>query len=193
MEERKPNFIVGIGGSAGALDAYRAVLSALPTNTGMAFIIISHMQPAAYSQLALILSRHTKMPVVVAKENMPIQSNHVYVIAPDEDLTVVNYTFKVVTPRSRRNKQIDLFFISLAESMKASAVGIVFSGYDGDGTEGCKQIKLNGGTTFAQDESAAVEHMPRNAQLADTIDFVMAPAKIAKELKKLALRMKRKS
>src|ERR1700676_571291 len=130
-----PNFIVGIGGSAGALNAYKALLDALPSNTGMAFVIISHIHPAADSQLAQILSSHTKMPVLVASTAMPIRANHVYVIPPKADLLIESYTFKVASPRTRRNKQVNFFLISLAEAMRARAVGIILSGYEGDGTE----------------------------------------------------------
>ena len=181
-----PKFIVGVGGSAGALPAYCALLDALPSDTGMAFVIISHMNPTASSQLAKILSRHTKMPVIVASMKMPIQRNHVYVIPPDSDLLIENYTFKVLSPRSGRNKQIDLFFVSLAEAMGKRAIGIVLSGYHGDGTEGCKEIKAAGGITFAQDMSAEVSQMPLTAQVSGFVDFVMPPGKISAKLKKLA-------
>ncbi|MDQ3046913.1 MAG: chemotaxis protein CheB [Bacteroidota bacterium] len=186
MNTIQPKFIVGIGGSAGALDAYKALLNAMPPDTGMAFVIISHMNPSAHSYLAIILQRHTKMSVTVASEEMPILANHVYVIPPDSDLTVENYRFRVISPRSCRNKQIDLFFISLADAMGARAVGIVLSGYDGDGTAGCKHIKANGGITFAQDLSAEVDSMPLSAQEAGCIDFVIPLNKIPGKLKKLA-------
>ena len=153
-----PNFIVGIGGSAGALNAYKAFLEALTSNTGMAFVIISHMNPTASSQLAKILSLHTRMSVIVPSDATPIRANHVYVIPPDADLFIENYTFKIIAPRSGRNKQVDLFFVSLAEAMGARAIGIILSGYDGDGTEGCEQIKAKGGIIFAQDMSAEIEH-----------------------------------
>src|SRR5665648_515028 len=118
MGTLQPNFIVGIGGSAGSLDAYKTLLDAMPSNTGMAFVIISHMSPTASSQLAEILSRNTKMTVMVASMAMPILPNHVYVIPPDADLLIEkNYIFKVISPRSARNKQIDVFFASLAEAM----------------------------------------------------------------------------
>jgi two-component system CheB/CheR fusion protein len=180
-----PTFVVGIGGSAGALDAYKTFFDALPSNTGMAFVIVSHITPTANSQLALILSRHTKMKVVVAFTAMPIRANHVYVIPPDVDLLVEGYALKVISPRSMRSVQIDLFLTSLAKAMGARAVGIILSGYGGDGTEGCRQIKANGGTTFAQDASAEVEHMPLSAQAAGCIDFVLPPEKIPSELKRL--------
>ena len=181
-----PNFIVGIGGSAGALNAYKSILNALPSRTGMAFVIISHMNPTASSQLAQILSRHTKMTVVVAFAAMPIRANYVYVIPPDVDLLVEGDTLKVISPRSKRNVQIDLFLTSLAKAMGPRAVGIVLSGFDGDGTEGCRQIKANGGVTFAQDASAEAEDMPLSAQAAGCIDFVLPPEKIPPELERLA-------
>ena len=90
MKRVQPIFIVGIGGSAGALNAYKALLDSIPSDTGMAFVIISHMNPTAHSQLANILSRHTKMSVFVASEAMVILANHVYIIPPDSDLTMDN-------------------------------------------------------------------------------------------------------
>jgi chemotaxis response regulator CheB len=180
-----PNFIVGIGGSAGGLNAYKALLDTLPFNTGMAFVIVSHITPAANSQLAQILSGHTQMKVTVASTAMPIRANHVYVIPPNADLLIENYTFKIVSPRTRRNAQIDLFLTSLAEAMGARAIGIILSGADGDGTEGCKQIKAKGGTTFAQDMSAEVNGMPLSAQASGCIDFVLPPADMPSELRRL--------
>ena len=182
IEITHPKLIVGIGGSAGALNAYKALLEAMPTNTEMAFVIISHMNPTASSQLALILSRHTKMPVTVASMVMPILANCVYVIPPDADLFIENYIFNVISPRSGRNKQIDVFFISLAEAMGVRAVGIILSGYDSDGTEGCKHIKAHGGKTFAQDMSAEVDFMPLSAQASGCADFVMPLNRIPDKL-----------
>ena len=190
MGASHPKFIVGIGGSAGALSAYKVLLGSMPYNTDMAFVIISHMSPTAHSQLATILSRHTKMTVTVASMAMPILANHVYVIPSDSDLLIENYCFKVITPRSGRGKQIDVFFVSLAEAMGARAIGIVLSGYDGDGTEGCKHIKAHGGKTFAQDMSAEVDYMPLNAQASGCVDFVIPLDKIPDKLKSLASALK---
>ena len=185
-----PKLIVGIGGSAGALSAYKALLNAMPSNTGMAFVVISHMNPTAHSQLAAILSRHTKMKVMVASMAMSVLANHVYVIPPDSDLLIENYSFKVISPRSGRNKQVDVFFVSLAESMGVRAIGIILSGYDGDGTEGCKHIRANGGKTFAQDMSAEVDFMPLSAQASGCADFVMPLDEIPGKLKSLAASLK---
>jgi len=189
MGALQPKLIVGIGGSAGALNAYKALLDALPPDTGMAFVIISHMNPTANSQLAEILSRHTKMTVKAASMAMQIRANHVYVIPPDADLLIENYTFKV-SPRSVGHKQIDVFFVSLAEAMRTRAIGIILSGYDSDGTEGCKHIKANGGKTFAQDMSAEVDFMPLSAQASGCADFVMPLDKIPDKLKSLAATLK---
>lgn len=185
MATVRPEYIVGIGASAGGLNAYKALLDAVPSNTGMAFVIVAHLYPTAHSQLARILSRHTKMAVAVAATAMLVRANHVYVIPPDADLFIESYTLKLVSPRAKRNVQVDLFFCSLAEAMGARAIGIVLSGYDGDGTVGCKQIKAKGGTTFAQDMSAEVNLMPRHAEAAGCIDFVLPPDKISEELQRL--------
>ena len=188
MKTSSPSFVVGIGGSAGGLNAYKAFFDALPSDTGMAFVVISHIHPAAHSELAEILSRHTKMTVVLAESEMKIRANQVYVIPGNADLSIVNGALRVISPRISRNSQIDLFFTSLATAMDARAVGIVLSGYDGDGAEGCKRIKAAGGTTFAQDNSAEVSGMPLTAQATGCVDFVLPPDKIPAELDKLITR-----
>ncbi len=188
MATLHPNFIVGIGGSAGGLQAYVAFLDALSANTGMAFVIVCHLMPSANSQLAEILSLHTEMPVTIASTGMPIRANHVYVIPPNADLFVEGDTLRVTSPRTKskfRHKQVDLFLTSLAEAMGPHAIGIIFSGGDGDGTEGCRHIKAKGGTTFAQDISAQVDEMPLSAQASGCVDFVLPPDRIPEELLKI--------
>ena len=185
-----PKLIVGIGSSTGALEAYRVLLKAMPPNIGMAFVIISHMNPTAHNLLAKILSHYTEMTVKVASTAMPIRANHVYIIPPDADLFIEDYTFKVISPRSGSDTQIDVFFISLAQAMGVRAIGIILSGYFSDGTEGCKHIKAHGGKTFAQDRSAEVDSMPLNAQAAGYVDFVMPLDKIPDKLKSLAMALK---
>ena len=185
MERAPPNFIVGIGASAGGLNAYKAFFDALPSNTGMAFVVISHIHPAAHSQLAEILSRHTKMTVILATSGMKIWADEVYVIPGDADLLVENGALKVISPRTRRNAQVDILFSSLATAMGARAIGVVLSGYDGDGSEGCRRIKAAGGITFAQDASAEVSGMPDSAQATGCVDFVLPPEMIPVELNKL--------
>lgn len=186
-----PTAIVGIGGSAGALNAYKALLDHLPAGTGLAFVIISHIHPEAYSQLAKILARHTKMPVLVASDAMPIGANHVYVIPANADLEAEKYQFKVISPRSRRNAQIDLFFASIADVFGDRAIGVILSGYDGDGTAGCKHIKEQGGITFAQDQSAEIDDMSVSAKASGCVNFVLPPDKISAALIVMAARFAR--
>lgn len=188
MKSSIPTCIVGIGGSAGALNAYKTLLDCLPADTGMAFVIISHLHPDAYSQLAQILGRHTNMPTLVASGAMPISANHVYVIPENADLEVEKHRFKVTSPRHLRNTQIDLFFASIAHVFGNRAIGLIFSGYDGDGTAGCKHIKEKGGITFAQDHSAEVDAMPVSAQSSNYVDFVLSPDKISAALIEIAAR-----
>lgn len=181
----RPNFIVGIGGSAGALQVYKALLDALPADTGMAFVIVSHMLPKAESMLAEILALRTTMPVAQASDGMRIRPNHVYVIAPNTDLAIEDVVFKVVSPRTMglgRHKQIDFFLKSLSEAWGPKSISIILSGYDGDGTEGCKAIKARGGTTFTQDLGAEVDSMPLHAQASGCVDFVVSAEKIAEHL-----------
>jgi len=191
MKKSVPTCIVGIGGSAGALNAYKALLDHLPADTGMALVIIAHLNPEAYSQLTQILARHTRMPALVATDAMPMRANHVYVIPANADLEVEKNKFKVTSPRSRRNAQVDLFFASIAEAFGDRAIGVVFSGYDGDGTAGCKHIKEKGGITFAQDKSAEVDNMPVSAQASGYVDFVLAPDKISAALIEIGARVAR--
>jgi two-component system CheB/CheR fusion protein len=184
-----PEFIVGIGGSAGGLKAYLALLDALPGNTKMAFVVIAHMSPTGESFLTKILSKATNMPVKQASEGMSIEANHVYVIPPNTNLYVDGYAFKVVSPRTLkdgRHKQVDYFLISLAEFMGPRAISIILSGGDGDGTEGSKCIKEHGGITFAQDLSADVDSMPLHALASGCVDFVLSPTKISEELVKIS-------
>jgi len=189
MDGLVPEIIVGIGGSAGGLRAYLALLDSLPSNTGMAFVVVAHMNPAGESLLTQILSRASTMPVIQASEGMALEANHVYVIPPNTNLLLEGNAFKVVTPRTMnggRHRQVDYFLISLAEQKGSHAISIILSGGDGDGTEGCKCIKANGGITFAQDLSAEVGSMPLHAQASGCVDFVLSPEKISEELVKIS-------
>ena len=191
MGTLQPSFIVGIGGSAGSLSAYKLFFEAMPSNTGMAFIVITHLQPYASSILDQILSRHTKMPVVLAQTGLVVTANRVYVIPPNADLSVKGYILNVVSPPKRASRQVDCLFKSLAESLGPQAIGIILSGYCNDGTEGCKHIKAKGGTTFAQDQSAEVSSMPLSAHGSGCIDFVLPPEKMPSELLKLIISMEK--
>ena len=189
MTLTSPNFVVGIGASAGGLSAFKLFFNALPPDTGMAFVVISHLLPAAHSQLAEILTRHTPMPVLLAVSGMLVRANEVYVIPANADLLLEDGTLIVISPRNRRNSQIDIFFSSIALAVGSRAVGIVFSGYDGDGAAGCQRIKAAGGTTFAQDATAEVSSMPLRARATGCVDFVLPPDAMPAELQKMTGRL----
>ncbi len=179
--------IVGIGASAGGLEAATQLLKALPTNLGMGFVLVQHLDPTHESILATLLSKATAMPVSEAKDETHVKPNHVYVIPHNKDMTIINGVLKLTT-RSTGNKlhmPIDQFFRSLAESQKEKAIGVVLSGTASDGTLGLKAIKSAGGITFAQDETAKYQGMPKAAIASGYVDLVLSPTRIAEELTRM--------
>jgi len=178
--------IVGIGASAGGLDAFTQLLRALPAETGMAFALIQHLDPRHESQLAEVLARTTAMPVVAVTDRLRVAPDHVYVIPPNADMTIDGAAF-ALTPRvtGDRHMPIDLFFRSLAETQHDRAIGVVLSGTGADGTLGLRAIKAERGITFVQDQKTAKHAgMPQSA--ATGADFVLPPARIARELGRIA-------
>jgi len=182
--------VVGIGASAGGLDAFRALLKSLPVDTGMAFVLIQHLDPKHVSMLPALLGEYTGMPVVEVKHGMQIEPNHVYVIAPDSTLALHHGRLQVFDRILERGRHlpVDYFFNSLADDLGNKAIGVVCSGTASDGTLGLKAIKAGGGITFAQDEPTAEYFgMPGSAIAAGCVDFVMPPKSIAKEVGQIAL------
>jgi two-component system CheB/CheR fusion protein len=180
--------IVAIGASAGGLEAVMELLQNLPTNTGMAFVYIQHLDPSHKSMLTEILSRVTKMKVQDAKHLMAVRSNNIYIIPPKKDLYIINHKLKLDNRKSKPaiNLPIDKFFKSLAEFHSEGAIGIVLSGNASDGTIGLKEIKNAGGLTFAQNASAKFESMPRSAISEGCVDLVLSPKDIALELGRIS-------
>ena len=181
--------IVGIGASAGGLEAFTELLRVMPTDTGMAFVLVQHLEPKHESVLTTLLGRTTKMPVQEAREDMRVESNHVYVIPANADSSLLDGLLHVVgrTAPAGRHLPIDYFFQSLAESRGPRAIGVILSGTASDGTAGIRAIKEAGGITFAQDPaSAKFDGMPRNAIASGYVDLVLPPDRIAKELARLA-------
>ena len=176
--------IVAIGASSGGLEAVTELFKNLPPDTGMAFIFIQHLSPDYKSILASLLAKTTKMEVLEIAGLMAIQPNHVYVIPHNKGIEVTDGHVKLI-PRSKNsplNLCIDVLFISLAETHKGNAIGIVLSGNASDGTMGLKAIKQEGGITFAQDNSAKYASMPESAINEGVADFVLSPKQIAAEL-----------
>lgn len=180
--------IVGIGASAGGLEAFNQLLMHLPLDTGMAFVLVAHLDPEHESALTQILARATQLPVSEIVDNQVVLPDHVYVIPRDTSLSIAQGMLKLV-PRSRaRNihRPIDIFFESLAQDRGARSIGVVLSGTGSDGSLGLETIKAEGGITFAQDDSAKYDSMPRSAVIAGCVDRVLSPVAIAEELARLA-------
>ncbi|MGB8632251.1 MAG: chemotaxis protein CheB, partial [Xanthobacteraceae bacterium] len=180
------SLIVGIGASAGGLDAFKTFFANMPPDSGMAFVLVQHLSPDHKSVLADLIGRMTTMPVVEAENNMPIASNTVYVIPPDATLTLKQRSLHVSRPAPPRDRRrpIDTLFSSLAEEHGENAICIVLSGTGSDGTLGLKTIKEHGGLTFAQAEidHTAKSGMPQSAAATGLVDEIMPveemPAKL---------------
>ncbi len=183
-----PHPIVGVGASAGGLEAFQELLRALPADTGMGFVLVQHLDPVHESALTKLLARSSSMPVYEATQNMHVEPDTVYVIPPNVQMAIVGGVLKL-TPRGKvpgAARSIDFFFEALAQDQRERAIGVVLSGTASDGTLGLEAIKAEGGLTFAQDESAKYDSMPRSAIAAGCVDFVMSPPGIAAELTRIA-------
>jgi two-component system, chemotaxis family, CheB/CheR fusion protein len=180
--------IVGIGASAGGLEAFLAFLSALPPQTGMAFIFFQHLEPHHESHLPEILSRATAMPVLHARDGVRVQPDRLYVAPPNVVLTIEDGALRL-SPRVENGVQyypIDQFFFSLAKDQGNRSIGVILSGSSSDGAQGLRAIKCAEGTTLAQDEgSAKFGGMPHSAMATGAVDFVMSPQMIAAELARI--------
>jgi two-component system CheB/CheR fusion protein len=179
--------VVGIGASAGGLEAATALLGALPADTGMAFVLVQHLSPIHRSMLTDILSRVTRMPVTEVHDELPIEPDHVYVIAPGQSMTILGGALQS-QPRKTAglHHPIDQFLRSLANDRGHLAVGVILSGTATDGTLGLGALKAEGGITFAQDDAAQHTSMPRSAIAAGYVDFVLPPSEIAKEIVRIS-------
>ncbi|HEY6063326.1 MAG TPA: chemotaxis protein CheB, partial [Chitinophagaceae bacterium] len=179
--------VVGIGASAGGLDAFKKLLKAIPEDSGMAYVLVQHLDPKHESMLPELLQKVTNIPVIEIADDIKVLPDHIYII-PSNKMLISNDGVLELTPRpakikNERNLPIDLFFSSLAEVHQSHAIGVVLSGTATDGTLGLKAIKDHGGITFAQDEaSAAYEGMPHSAAQAGVVDFILPPEKIPQKL-----------
>ena len=182
--------VVGIGASAGGLEAFTELLSQLPGDTGMSFVLIQHLDPNHDSHLRELLSKASKMPVSEVKGETRVEANHVYVIAPRCNLGISGGILSTPPrPDRGRNLPIDSFLRALAEDRGNRAIGVILSGTASDGTLGLQAIKAAGGITFAQAlRSAKYDSMPRSAIAAGVADFVLPPEGIARQLVAIARR-----
>jgi two-component system CheB/CheR fusion protein len=187
MEESFP--VVGIGASAGGLEAFSQILRELPPDINMALVLIQHLDPTYKSMLTELLSKTTKLPVAEVTDGMQVKSRHVYVIPPNTSMTISKGTLHL-TPRvevDRKHMPIDRFFESLSLDQKGRAIAVILSGTSIDGVQGLKAIKAEGGITIAQDEKTAKYYdLPRSAVASGSVDLILAPKEIAQELTKIS-------
>lgn len=178
--------IVGIGASAGGLQAFKTFFANMPAASGMAFVLVQHLDPQHRSMLVELLTAGTAMQVVEAEDRTPVVADHVYVIPPNATLGIADGELRVSRPAPAREhrRPVDTFFSTLAEDQKENAVCIILSGGGSDGTEGLRAIKEHGGLTMAQADfdEHAMSGMPMSAAATGLVDYVLAieamPAKL---------------
>ena len=177
--------VVGMGGSAGGLEAFGQFFSHLPPDTGLTFVLVPHLEPTHKGMMPELLARHTKMKVVEVEDGMEVQANCVYVIPPNANLAILHGKLQVLEPAAPRGLRmpIDFFLRQLAVDQKEKAIGIILSGMGSDGTLGLKAIKENLGMAMVQDPaSAKYDGMPRSAIHSGLVDYVAPAEELADKL-----------
>lgn len=188
-EGQGPLFYVGVGASAGGLEAIEALFNEMPSDTGMAFVVIQHLSPDYKSMMVELLSKRTDMPVIRAEDGMSVEPNHVYLIPPKVNLTIFHGKLLLSEQDHKHglNLPIDIFLRSLAEDQGRRSVGIVLSGTGSDGMRGVRAIKEAGGMVMIQTaESAKFDGMPRSAISTGLADFILPSDKMAEQLVKFS-------
>ncbi len=180
----QPNCVVGIGASAGGLEALQQFLTFLPSNTGMAFVIIQHLAPDHKSLLADILGKYSAMPVTEISDGMHVERNHIYMIPPRFNVEITSDVLRLKPYDAKKiNHPIDIFFRSLAMAYENRSVAIILSGTGSDGTNGIRSIKEQNGVIIVQTpDSAKFDGMPRNAISTGFVDLIQNPESIAREM-----------
>ena len=188
QEQKSPLIIVGMGASAGGLEALQQFFARMPANSGLCFVVIQHLSPDYRSLMAEILGKHTGMRVLQAENGMSVEPDVVFLIPPGKNMTIKNGRLMLMEQvHGAVNHPIDVFFTSLAEERREMSVAVVFSGTGSDGTGGVKAVKEHGGLVFVQDPgSARFDGMPRSAISTGLADFVLSPSDIAVELLNLS-------
>jgi two-component system CheB/CheR fusion protein len=176
-----PSMLVGIGASAGGLEALKTLLPALPSDKGLAFVVIVHLAPSQPSVMAEVLQPFTSMPVTQVTEEQEIEPNHIYVIPPGRNLSTINSHLRLSSIEENREGRapIDHFFETLANTHGPRSIGVILSGTGADGSFGVRKIKEQGGLTIAQDpKEAQFDSMPHNAIATGQVDFVLPMAEM---------------
>jgi two-component system CheB/CheR fusion protein len=180
--------VVGVGASAGGLEAFTEFLQGLPANPGLAILYAAHLEPHHKSRLPEVVASVSALPVREVREGMAVEINHVYLIPPNTNMALTDGKLALTrrSPVPGQHMPIDHLFRSLAHIQKNRAIGVLLSGGGSDGTLGFQSIKAEGGITFAQDEKTAIQpSMPRSASLEGNVDYILAPHDIAKRMVQL--------
>jgi two-component system CheB/CheR fusion protein len=181
--------ITAIGASAGGIEAFTELIKNLQPETGMAFVLIQHLDPKHHSLLTELMSKETSIRVSEVTDGMAMEPDHVYVIPPNTTMSIYDHALRL-SPRDETHAQhmpIDHFMRSLAEHHGNRAIGVILSGSGSDGTLGMREIQAHGGVTFVQDETTAkYDGMPRSAIAAGCVDYIQPPRIIARELARIA-------
>jgi two-component system CheB/CheR fusion protein len=184
--------VVGIGASAGGYEAFTKFLEELPLDSGVAVVLVQHLDPKHESKLTELLSRSTRLSVIEVIKTVKVEPNHVYVIPPNKYLAITGGRLKL-SPRQQADAPpmpVDFFLRSLAEDQRENAIGIIFSGNGSDGTLGLEAIKGADGLTFAQDpKTAKYAGMPGSAIASGCVDFILPPQRMAREFAKILLHL----
>ena len=178
-------FIIGIGASAGGLEALSQLFPNLPKNLGLSYVVVQHLSPTYRSMMAQLLGRETTMPVRDIEDGAIPEPNTVYITPPNRNVTLKNGHFRLVVPakESLPKPSVNLFFASLAEEAAESCIGIILSGTGSDGAHGIHAIKAAGGFTFAQDPSTAKYNgMPQSAIDTGSVDWILPPENMGSEI-----------
>jgi two-component system CheB/CheR fusion protein len=168
--------MAGIGASAGGLDAFKKFFTAMPPDSGIAFVLVPHLDPVHKSLMVELLARHTTMPVVEVENDMPVEANHVYIIPPNKYMTIHDGVLRLTGPVERHPAQtsIDLFLCSLADDQQERSICIILSGTGSHGTLGLKAVKEAGGMAMVQEPATAeYERMPQSAVATGLADYVL--------------------
>lgn len=180
--------IVGVGASAGGLEAFTQLLAYLPGDTGMAFVLVQHLDPKHESKLGSLLAKVTPMPVTDVTDGLAVEPDCVYVIPQNTTMTIARGVLKLAPRGEARGPHlpVDHFLKSLADDQQSAAVGVILSGTGSDGTLGLAEVKAAGGITFVQDkETAKYDGMPQSAIASGSVDFTLPPIEIARELTRI--------
>ena len=187
-EQHKKDFpVVCIGGSAGGLDAYIRLLTHLPADMGVAFVIVNHLRTVP-TMLHEILPQYTQMPVELITDKLDLAPNHVFIIPEKRDLHVLDGEFRL-KPISKPHgwpDVITIFMLSLAQHWDGKLIAVIVSGYDGDGADAMSTIQDVGGVTIAQKPQTAIQpDMPESAIASGCIDYILSPEEIAAQIVKI--------